>query len=99
MTKTEYWQQHINDLKSIDLTQVAYCLQNDIKQNTLYYWRQKLSLSANKSKQFIPVAVHSVATARVLLGTQVAIDLPVNSIADLLFTKTPIGDSHLLIEN
>ena len=37
MTKTEYWQQHINDLKSSDLTQVAYCLQNDIKQNTLYY--------------------------------------------------------------
>ena len=94
MTKAEYWQQHINDLKSSDLTQVAYCLQNDIKQNTLYYWRQKLSSSTNKSKQFIPVTLHSVATARVLLGTQVAIELPVNSIADLLFTLKERGLLH-----
>ena len=94
MTKTEYWQQHINDLKSSDLTQVAYCLQNDIKQNTLYYWRQKLSSSTNKSKQFIPVTLHSVATARVLLGTKVVIELPVNSIADLLFTLKERGLLH-----
>ncbi len=94
MTKTEYWQQHIKDWESSGLTQAIYCLQNDIKQNTLYYWRQKLTPRVNKPKKLIPITVHSATPARILLGSQVAIELPVENIADLLLTLKDKGLLH-----
>jgi len=84
MSKGKYWQQHITDWKKSGLTQATYFLQNEIKQNTLCYWRKKLSPRANKPNKLIPITVHSAAPVRILLGTQVAIELPVESIADLL---------------
>ena len=46
--KREYWQRHIDILKSSGLTRRVYCEQNEIKLSTLDYWCQKLSSSAKK---------------------------------------------------
>jgi hypothetical protein len=94
MTKAEHWQQHVTDWDKSGLTQVAYCAQKNIKQNTFYYWRQKLSLCAHKPNKLIPVTVHSAAPARILFGSQVAIELAVEDIADLLLTLKDRGLLH-----
>ena len=93
MTKVQYWQQHIIDWKKSGLTQATYCAQKDIKANTLHYWRKKLTPPVHKANKLIPIRVHSAAPARILLGSQVAIELPVESIADLLIT---LKDKELL---
>ena len=94
MTKAQYWQQHITDWKKSGLTQSAFCAQNDIKASALHYWRKKLSPSVLKANKLIPIRVHSAAPARILLGSQVAIELPVESIADLLLTLKDKGLLH-----
>jgi len=94
MTKLEHWQQHIIDWDKSGLTQAAYCAQKNIKQNTFYYWRLKLSPRVHKPKKLIPVTVNSATPARILLGSQVAIELPVEDIADLLLTLKDRGLLH-----
>ena len=91
MTKAQYWQQHIIDWQKSGLTQAIYCVRNDIKANTLHYWRKKLSPPVQKTNKLIPLRVHSSASARILLGSQVAIELPVESIADLLLALREKG--------
>lgn len=81
MTKTQYGQQHIIDWKKSGIAPALYCAQNGIKPNTMYYWRRKLNLPAPKPNKLVPVMVRSAAPARVLLGSQVAIALPVERIA------------------
>jgi hypothetical protein len=56
MTKAKYWQQPITDWKKSGLTQATYCVQNEIKQNTLYYWRQKLNPHVNKPDTYEPIS-------------------------------------------
>ena len=94
MTKTQYWQQHIIDWKESGITPALYCAQNGIKPNTMHYWRRKLSLPAPKPNKLVPIMVRSAGPARVLLGSQVAIELPVESIADLLLTLREKGVLH-----
>ena len=94
MTKAQYWQQHLNDWKESGTTLALYCVKSGIKPNTLHYWRRKLSLPAPKSNKLIPVMVRSAAPARVLLGSQVAIELPVESIAELLMALKDKGLLH-----
>ena len=94
MTKVQYWQQHITDWKNSALTQAVYCAQNDIKANTLHYWRKKLSPPLHKTNKLIPIKVHSATPARILLGNQVAIELPVESVAELLLTLKDKGWLH-----
>jgi transposase-like protein len=81
MTKTQYGQQHIIDWKESGIAPALYCAQNGIKPNTMYHWRRKLNLPAPKPNKLVPVMVRSAAPARVLLGSQVAIALPVERIA------------------
>ena len=94
MTKVQYWQQHIINWKKSGLIQAIHCARNDIKANTLHYWRKKLTPSVHKASKLIPIRVHSGAPARILLGSQVAIELPVESIADLLLTLKDKGLLH-----
>jgi lambda repressor-like predicted transcriptional regulator len=81
MTKAQYWQQHLNDWKESGTTLALYCVKSGIKPNTLHYWRRKLSLPMAKTERLIPIRLHSAAPARVLLVSQVAIELPVDSVA------------------
>lgn len=94
MTKAQYWQQHINDWKESGIAPVLHCAQNGTKPNTLHYWRRKLSLPPPKSNKLIPVMVRSAAPARVLLGSQVAIELPIESIAEFLMALKDKGLLH-----
>jgi hypothetical protein len=94
MTKAQYWQQHIIDWKESGVAPALYCAQNGIKPNTPHYWRRKLNLPAPKPNKLVPVMVRSAAPARVLLGSQVAIELPVESITALLLALKDKGLLH-----
>jgi lambda repressor-like predicted transcriptional regulator len=94
MTKAQYWQQHLNDWKESGTTLALYCVKSGIKPNTLHYWRRKLSLPMAKTERLIPIRLHSAAPARVLLVSQVAIELPVDSVAGLLQALKDKGLLH-----
>ncbi len=91
MTKAEYWQQHINAWQESGLSQPKYCEKNDIKQNTFYYWRKQLAPLQTKTKKLIPVTIAHSVTARLLLGSQVAIELPADQLPDLLLALRDRG--------
>lgn len=92
MSKTEYWQQHINAWQNSELSQTAYCASHNIKVYNLSYWRKRLkSASSNK---LIPVEVPTPKTARLVLGSQVSIELPTDHVADVLVSLTDRGLLH-----
>ncbi len=94
MTKAEIWQQHIIAWQESGLTQLAYCNQKSIKQHNLQYWRKRLSTQADNSQKVIPVTITRSASARLLLGSQVAIELPSENLPDLLLALRDRGLLH-----
>ena len=53
-----------------------------------------LSMPMAKTEKLIPIRLHSTPPARVLLGSEVAIELPVESIAGLLQALKDKGLLH-----
>ncbi|MCO1336964.1 IS66 family insertion sequence element accessory protein TnpB [Microbulbifer sp. OS29] len=41
--KTDFWQEHISDWNSSDISQTAYCQHHQQKLSTFTYWRNKQS--------------------------------------------------------
>jgi lambda repressor-like predicted transcriptional regulator len=94
MSKGQYWQQLLNDWKESGTTLALCCVKSGIKPNTLHYWRRKLSMPMAKTEKLIPIRLHSAPLARVLLGSEVTIELPVESIAGLLQALKDKGLLH-----
>jgi len=94
MTKADIWQQHITDWQESGLSQLAFCKQRDIKQHNLQYWRKRLAVPIDKPKTLIPVTIARSAPARLLLGSQVAIELPTENLPDLLLALRDRGLLH-----
>jgi len=94
MTKAQYWRQHLNGWNESGTTLALYCVKSGIKPNTLHYWRRKLSLPMAKTERLIPIRLHSAAPARVLLGSELAIELSVDSVAGLLQALKDKGLLH-----
>jgi len=40
--KRQFWQRHIEDCRKSGMTQKEYCLQNDLKEHRLWYWKKRL---------------------------------------------------------
>lgn len=94
MTKVENWQQHITAWQESGLTQLAYCKQKNIKQHNLQYWRKRLVAQVDNPKKLIPVTITRSASARLLLGPQVVIELPSENLPDLLLALRDRGLLH-----
>jgi hypothetical protein len=92
MSKIEYWQQHIKAWQESDLSQIAYCTSQDIKVHNLTYWRKRLS-SPSRNK-LIPLEVPVPSTVRLILGSQVVIELPADHVADILVSLRDRGLLH-----
>lgn len=93
MTKSELWQQHLDNQMDSGLSQTEYCEQHDIKVATLQYWRKKLKPVS--AKKLIPVLSSSSSTlARLQLGSHVMIDLPSHELPDLLVALKQKGLLH-----
>lgn len=89
MTKAEYWQQHIKSWQDSGLSQAAYCTSQDIKVHNLVYWRKRLSqLSQSK---FIELTVPAPTTVRLIVGSQMVIELPTDHVADVLVSLRDRG--------
>ncbi len=94
MIKAEIWQQHIDNWKDSGLSQTEYCKQHKIKLHNLQYWRKRLSACTKKSRALIPVTIKRSTTVRLMLGSQVAIELPSESLPDLLLVLRDRGLLH-----
>jgi hypothetical protein len=92
MSKIEYWQQHIKAWQESDLSQIAYCTSQDIKVHNLTYWCKRLS-SPSRNK-LIPLEVPVPSTVRLILGSQVVIELPADHVADILVSLRDRGLLH-----
>jgi hypothetical protein len=92
MTKSECWQQHIRAWQDSGLSQSAYCASQDIKVHNLSYWRKRLS-SPSRSK-LIPLDVPASTTVRLILGTQIVIELPTDHVAEVLVSLRDRGLLH-----
>lgn len=93
MDKAEYWQQHIAAWKQSGLSKARYCKQHNISQSALYHWRKKLDIHENAPKKLIPVTINhcTPAPVRVLLNSQVVIELSTDNLPDLLLTLQKRG--------
>ena len=92
MTKTEYWQQHIKSWQDSGLSQTAYCTSQDLKVHNLTYWRKRLN-PPSRSK-LIPLAVPASTAVRLILGSQVIIEVPTDHVVDLLVSLRDHGLLH-----
>ncbi len=76
--KRDYWQKHIDALKSSGQTRKAYCETNQLNSSTLDYWCRKLGPSRKKNKinkaGWIPLRIEED-------GSPSGIDLRVGKIA------------------
>lgn len=94
MTKAEIWQQYINDWQGSGLSQVEFCSRHNIKQHNFQYWRKRLTAPADKAKTLIPVTITRSSSARLILGPQLAIELPTDNLPDVLLALRDRGFLH-----
>ena len=94
MTKAEIWQQHIKAWQESGLSQLEFCKQQNLQQHNLQYWKKRLAPTVDKPKNLIPITIARSATARLILGTQVAIELPTEHLPDLLLALRDRGLLH-----
>ena len=64
ISKTRYWQEHVEQWQSSGLSQKAYCQQHDLKPHNLSYWKNKLDCQreAKATGGFVAVALESTST-------------------------------------
>ena len=54
--KRKYWEGHFRAWKQSGLTQVEYRRQNNLKSHLWWYWRKRISQSADKDVTFVPLS-------------------------------------------
>ncbi len=60
-SRSEFWNQHIENWSSSDLTQVEYCRQNELNRHTFSYWKSKLN-NKETFRPFLPVSIQPETT-------------------------------------
>lgn len=94
MTKSEIWQKHISDWKGSGLTQLEFCKTNNLKAHNFTYWKKQLTINNDQPKKMIPVSITRPTNARLLIGDQISIELPAESLPDLLLALKDRGLLH-----
>lgn len=56
----EFWNQHIQNQTQLNITQVQYCFEQNLKKTTFQYWKARLKQEEN-SKSLIPVTITPTA--------------------------------------
>lgn len=83
--KKHYWQQHFNDWEQSQLSQSDFCKKNDLNIGTFGYWRTKLCSKVVAKPKFIPVTVQKpLPWVKVFLPSGIRLEIPINSIAEVL---------------
>ena len=55
--KAQFWGDHIRAWQDTDLSQAAYCRQNDLVRHRFWYWRNRMDAPSSKGVSFVPVAL------------------------------------------
>ena len=97
MTKSQHWQNIIDQWLASGLTQKQFCAEQDIKLASLHYWIKKFRQPEPEPKTagFIPLAVSSIpnASLTVQLGP-LSIRCAPNQLADILTVLEQRGYCH-----
>lgn len=80
--KHKFWRKHIDAWRTSGQNQKEYCVQQEINESTLRYWRTKLS----KEKGFveIPVKIESESTIDIIIKNTVKLQIRKGFDPDLL---------------
>lgn len=62
--KRKFWEDHIQVWHESGLTQAEYCRQNNLKNHRWWYWRKRLSHSADTEITFVPLRFPSSKMSR-----------------------------------
>jgi len=92
--KAKHWQQQIKAWQDSGLSQTAFCSAQGLRVHNLQYWRKRFATTEPTPSKLIPVTVRHSAPVRLMLGTQVVIELPSESIADVLNSLRERGLLH-----
>lgn len=57
ISKSSYWQKHINCWRHSGLSQAQYCQKNMLALSTFTYWKKKLSQSTKAPPRFYPLTI------------------------------------------
>lgn len=83
--KQDFWQRHINNWSQSQLTQKAYCQQNDITFASFGYWRTRLNRTVKTGNKLIPINLSPRAESiDVFLPGGLRLAVPVHTLADVL---------------
>ena len=56
--KKQLWHNHINSCKERGLGPTAYCLENNLKRATFYYWKKRFNEEALSPISFVPIKIN-----------------------------------------
>lgn len=83
--KRTYWQHHIERWQVSELSQKAYCIENNLSYASFGYWRTRLKRNAVPEKKLIPVTLSRPAdSVTIILPVGVRMEVPVHALADVL---------------
>ncbi len=83
--KIDIWQQHILEWSEGQLSQKAYCQQNNISFSSFGYWRKRLNRLEKPTKKLLPVTlIQPSAVVVITLPLGVRIDVPMHVLDEVL---------------
>ena len=62
--KRKFWEDHVEAWQHSGLTQAEYCRQNNLKNHRWWYWRKRISCSAETDVTFVPLHFSSSKISR-----------------------------------
>jgi len=87
---SEFWKGQIADWVKAETTQAGYCRQNNLNLSTFGYWKRKFTTPSPagfielRMKEEIPHVSDSVSPIKLLMGDNLAIEVPDRFNPDLL---------------
>jgi len=83
--KRDVWQRHIEGWRQSNLSQKAYCQQQDLSFTSFGYWRTRLNRNTDSRGQFIPMSFAGASSSvTVFLPTGVRLEFPIHALAEVL---------------
>lgn len=62
--KRKFWENHIKAWRESGVTQAEYCRRNNLKNHRWWYWRKRISHSADPDIKFVPLQFPSGKISR-----------------------------------
>jgi len=83
--KADFWQHHVSRWRRSQLSQKAYCQQNELSYTRFCYWRTRLNKDRQSTAKFIPVGAGQIgASVTISLPVGIRLEVPADALESLL---------------